>query len=250
MVRVDRVDGFTERCCRVSCLGSPIRSPSIATATLTVSTVCHVQQFSRLHPTQDILRSLPSLGRDPETGGGVTPIVRLATKSKKVSVGAQYNDGFILLSYAADSEQSKYLNDSDWQLTTSTQVFLNPEATPWLTKMSRLFDLYIIICVDSDETEELVRKLLCSSEIIEAGFNPVKLVFTSTAAGRASCVRQLDPRVHIDSQADVVYNLQRFIPRLVKTGEDQSGFLLAPNILSIPSLAALFNDLPGYVSES
>jgi len=197
-----------------------------------------------------LIHALPSQNRDTGSSSVVTPIVRQLPRTKKISVGAHYDDGFILLAYPADAEQVKYFGDSGGEVTTSKQVFVNPEATPWLVKMARTYDLYIIICVDCDETETLARKSLLSCGIVEAGFNPVKLIFTDTALGRVSCVRQLEPRVHIDSGADVAYRLQRFIPRLVKVGEEQSGFTFAPNILSISSLSALFTDVPSYVSES
>eukprot|EP00189_Rhodosorus_marinus_P012385 CAMPEP_0184745874 /NCGR_PEP_ID=MMETSP0315-20130426/8529_1 /TAXON_ID=101924 /ORGANISM="Rhodosorus marinus, Strain UTEX LB 2760" /LENGTH=228 /DNA_ID=CAMNT_0027218245 /DNA_START=35 /DNA_END=721 /DNA_ORIENTATION=+ len=155
---------------------------------------------------------------------------------RRVTIGAQYNDEFL---FVAAYEPPAH---GDIALPSQKKLFLNPECVPWLEHLATNSDLYLIVYVEDDEAETMVRKALEEAELYECGLNPYKVVFCETIPGRISAVRQIEPQLHVDSDRDVISDLSRFIPAVAHVNQSMSSSSCEPsgNTLRIRSLAELF----------
>jgi len=97
---------------------------------------------------------------------------------------------------------------SDWVLASDSEL-------SGLSKLCQRSDVYLITEVNSDEQEEYFKNLLRSSCLIQAGLDPLKILFCSSQEGRRHMVRQLEPALHIDANEEVATNLQPYIAELV-----------------------------------
>eukprot|EP00184_Porphyridium_aerugineum_P005594 CAMPEP_0184695086 /NCGR_PEP_ID=MMETSP0313-20130426/2831_1 /TAXON_ID=2792 /ORGANISM="Porphyridium aerugineum, Strain SAG 1380-2" /LENGTH=362 /DNA_ID=CAMNT_0027153479 /DNA_START=50 /DNA_END=1138 /DNA_ORIENTATION=- len=116
-----------------------------------------------------------------------------------------------------------------------------------LIRLTRSFDLYLIIRVDDDTTEQEVLQSLQEIDLFKpsvGNMKKCKVLFCSTLLGRVSIVRQLEPQLHLDSNPEVVNGLYRFIKWAAVFGprylQDISAPSSANNILRFGSMDQLF----------
>ncbi|GAM21489.1 hypothetical protein SAMD00019534_046640 [Acytostelium subglobosum LB1] len=84
-----------------------------------------------------------------------------------------------------------------------------------LLRLAAAADLYLITQVDEDKEEEQVASLLKSTGVFEAGLNPHKLIFCSTAQGRGHISRHLEAYLHIDDDKTVLSSLKPYVQHLL-----------------------------------
>ncbi|CAI0460669.1 unnamed protein product [Linum tenue] len=81
-----------------------------------------------------------------------------------------------------------------------------------LFEITKFCDLYLMERVLDDESEQKVLAALENAGVFTSGgLVKDKVLFCSTETGRTSFVRQLEPDWHIDSSAEIVTQLARFI---------------------------------------
>lgn len=68
-------------------------------------------------------------------------------------------------------------------------VTLDANVIPALGKLVKQYDVYFIIRVDDDDTEQQIQKQINASGLFKEGLNPVKVIFCETVIGRVSAVR-------------------------------------------------------------
>mmetsp|Transcript_38390 Transcript_38390/g.90296 ORF Transcript_38390/g.90296 Transcript_38390/m.90296 type:complete len:186 (-) Transcript_38390:127-684(-) len=82
-------------------------------------------------------------------------------------------------------------------------------------------EVFAVALAAEDAREQEVMKLLESVGAFDAGLRRHRVMFSSTDAGRASMVRQLQPAVHIETDAATAAALEGKVQeiRLIGTGE-------------------------------
>ncbi|PXF41370.1 Peroxisome biogenesis protein 22 [Gracilariopsis chorda] len=144
----------------------------------------------------------------------------------------------------ADSEKALLKEKSEQPQLPDLPIVVQPSAVPHLKRFAKLFDLYIVVRVDDDDTERHVTDALSAVGVFEPGLlDPRKLLFCDTDTGRVSVARQLEPQLHIDETTSVITALQRFVPfvALVTPVRDStSSQPLASNVAAFASLASFF----------
>ncbi|KAK2080938.1 hypothetical protein QBZ16_000792 [Prototheca wickerhamii] len=103
--------------------------------------------------------------------------------------------------------------------------------------LDRGLDVYLLAHVASDVGEAVVRGALEAEGLLGAGpgqVSPHRLLLCGTQIGKVSVVRQLEPELHIDADAETVAELQRFIPRLALVGAGRSAPW--PNVMEAGTL--------------
>ncbi|KAJ8908075.1 hypothetical protein NDN08_008170 [Rhodosorus marinus] len=109
------------------------------------------------------------------------------------------------------------------------------------SKLVSRFDVFIIVRVDDDESEEKVHEAFKASGLFQHGLNPLKIIFCETPVGRVSSVRQLEPHLHVDCDLVIVSELQRFIRKLLYVNVEGSGSSsIGSNVMECTSLDKLF----------
>ncbi|KAL8167572.1 hypothetical protein V2J09_009071 [Rumex salicifolius] len=109
-----------------------------------------------------------------------------------------------------------------------------------LLEITKYCDLYLMETVLDDESEKRVLTALEVAGVFSSGgLIKDKVLFCSTEVGRTSFVRQLEPEWHIDTNAEVVSQLARFIKyQLVISASRPER--AASNVFSSPSLEQFF----------
>ncbi|CAM6097172.1 unnamed protein product [Calypogeia fissa] len=117
---------------------------------------------------------------------------------------------------------------------------VRPAVVDVLLEISRSCDLYLLARVLDDQSEALVLAALDAIGIFTVGgLNRNKVLFCSTEAGRTSFVRQLDPDWHVDTSAEIISQLARFIRHQLHIA--QSGAApIATNVFGAESLERYF----------
>jgi hypothetical protein len=115
-------------------------------------------------------------------------------------------------------------------------------AVPYLKRLAKMCDLYVITRVPNDETERAVTDALRDSGIFSAGLDERKALFCETEDGRISMVRQLEPHLHIDGDPEIVAALQRFIKFVALVLPSAAGLErpTGANVLKFDSLEAFW----------
>ncbi|XP_047334727.1 peroxisome biogenesis protein 22-like [Impatiens glandulifera] len=109
-----------------------------------------------------------------------------------------------------------------------------------LLEITKFCDLYLMERVLDDEGEKNVLLALEDAGVFTSGcLVKDKVLFCSTGIGRTSFVRQLEPDWHIDSNAEVVYQLARFIKYELHVSPIKAE-RTATNVFSSPSLEQFF----------
>ncbi|CAL1406897.1 unnamed protein product [Linum trigynum] len=92
------------------------------------------------------------------------------------------------------------------------QATVRSSALEVLLEIPKFCDLYLMERVLDDESEQKVLAALENAGVFTSGgLVKDKVLFCSTETGRTSFVRQLEPDWHIDSSAEIVTQLARFI---------------------------------------
>ncbi|KAL6782272.1 hypothetical protein ACKKBG_A06185 [Auxenochlorella protothecoides x Auxenochlorella symbiontica] len=113
-----------------------------------------------------------------------------------------------------------------------------PSMIPLVLELARRVNLYALAHVASDVGEATVRGALEHAGLLGPNHGqlpPHRLLFCGTREGKASMVRQLEPQLHIDADAETVRQLQRFVPSLVLVGG--KGVVAGGNVRHEPDLA-------------
>lgn len=114
------------------------------------------------------------------------------------------------------------------------------EVVDTVKQLASLCDVYLITVVKDDEDEDKARAAL--QTFVNVGVNASKLLFCSTATGKSSMVRQLEPTMHIDTDKSILDGLQRYIARLVFVSQDGAGEVSQPhNMYTTSSLQTFFH---------
>jgi len=89
---------------------------------------------------------------------------------------------------------------------------VRPSVVETLMEIAKACDLYLMARVLDDESEERVLTALDEVGVFKiCGLNRNKVLFCSTESGKTSFVRQLEPDWHIDTDAEKISQLSRFI---------------------------------------
>lgn len=89
---------------------------------------------------------------------------------------------------------------------------VRPSVVETLMEIAKACDLYLMARVLDDKSEERVLAALDEVGVFKIrGFNRNKVLFCSTESGKISFVRQLEPDWHIDTDAEKISQLSRFI---------------------------------------
>lgn len=124
---------------------------------------------------------------------------------------------------------------------------LKQGVAPLLQQLCSSVGVVVLAQVDSDIGEATVRGALEAADLIGNAQNqlrPHRLLFCSTPTGKMSIVRQLNPELHIDSSQQTVFDLQRFVRRLVHVtpGLEHASQSLAQNVDLVPELSFAMGD--------
>lgn len=136
------------------------------------------------------------------------------------------------------SPQEKYNN-------ALTIVQVLPETIQAFHQFAQLFEVYLVIRVDTDSMEVAVTKALVDAGLFGDGLlDRRKLVFCETDTGRISVARQLESQLHIDESIDVVLGLQRFLQCVAFISPGAKTFpkdVLGRNVMLFNNLSAFFS---------
>ncbi|GAB4813351.1 hypothetical protein N2152v2_000397 [Parachlorella kessleri] len=105
--------------------------------------------------------------------------------------------------------------------------------------------VYLLTHVEGDVGEAVVRGALEHAGLVgpaRGQLPPHRLLFCSTPEGKVSIVRQVEPDVHFDAQWETIWELQRFMKRLVyvsAAGGDVPG-QASSNVQRTASFAGFF----------
>ncbi|KAJ1621719.1 hypothetical protein T492DRAFT_349252 [Pavlovales sp. CCMP2436] len=121
-----------------------------------------------------------------------------------------------------------------------------------LRKLAEYADIYLIASpVSSDAMEAELRAVLAREGVSELpGFDPRKILFCSTAMGRAAMCRQIEPALHIDSTADIAATLAPHVPHVAVISDppaapSRENVLVATNMSELVDLyLASVRDFP------
>eukprot|EP00850_Spirogloea_muscicola_P012089 SM000077S21563 [mRNA] locus=s77:208509:209981:- [translate_table: standard] len=109
-----------------------------------------------------------------------------------------------------------------------------------LKEIGRVCDLYLLVRVLDNDSEERARSALEAGGLFESNYvNRDKVLFCSTEVGITSFVRQLEPEWHVDSSGETVSQLARFV-RYELHIAGPGGAVTAPNVVSASSLSRYF----------
>lgn len=110
-----------------------------------------------------------------------------------------------------------------------------------LSELTKSCDVYLMETVEDDESEERVLAALEDAGIFKLGvLVKEKVLFCSTENGRSSFVRQLEPDWHIDTSAEIVSTLSRFIRHQLLISPATASFL-SSNVYTSSSLEQYFS---------
>lgn len=143
-----------------------------------------------------------------------------------------------------DQQQQQQQTSTDPSNYTKIVTVL-PDTVHALRQFAALFDVYLVIRVDSDAMEVAVTKALVSAGVFAAGaMDRRKLIFCETDTGRVSVARQLESQLHVDESYDVIVGLQRFVQCMGFISPDAPAFprdLLGRNVHLHQSLSGFFS---------
>eukprot|EP01018_Ginkgo_biloba_P009281 Gb_07793 [translate_table: standard] len=117
---------------------------------------------------------------------------------------------------------------------------VRPSVVDVLLEIAKVCDLYLIARILDDESEERVLSALDAVGVFTiGGLNRNKVLFCSTEAGRSSFVRQLEPDWHIETNAEIISQLARFIRYQLHISPVRLGHI-ASNVFGSDSLEHYF----------
>ncbi|GAQ82100.1 peroxin 22 [Klebsormidium nitens] len=118
---------------------------------------------------------------------------------------------------------------------------LRPGAAEVVKELSKACDLYLVTqCLD-DTSEIAVMSALESAGLFAHGaVNKDKVLFCSTPQGRASFVRQLEPDWHVDTSADIIKQLARFVQHQLHIASGTGPRAVGSGVVAAEGLAQYF----------
>lgn len=93
-----------------------------------------------------------------------------------------------------------------------------------LTRLSCLYDIYVIVHVNSDEEKHNIQTLLASSStdgLFLDGLDNRKIIFCSEEEGKVHIIRHIEPSIHVeggwekDDGEDIIKKLKPFVSKLI-----------------------------------
>ena len=91
---------------------------------------------------------------------------------------------------------------------------------------SELYNIHIIIVVESELEVTQITNLMNSSGLAAAGLDTRRMLFCDTEEGKSHIVRHIEPAIHLDSNDDVISRLAPFVNRIVRVrqqSKEESG---------------------------
>mmetsp|Transcript_35818 Transcript_35818/g.82212 ORF Transcript_35818/g.82212 Transcript_35818/m.82212 type:complete len:185 (+) Transcript_35818:50-604(+) len=82
-------------------------------------------------------------------------------------------------------------------------------------------EVFALAVAEDDAREREILKLLESVGAFDAGLQRHRVMFSSTDAGRASMVRQLQPAVHIEADSEIAAALEGKVPEVRLMGRHE-----------------------------
>lgn len=122
-----------------------------------------------------------------------------------------------------------------------------PQSVPFLQKLlySSVYDVYLITEVTSVAEQDHVLELLRSAGLEEAGLDMRKVLFCSSAEGRAHMVRHLEPSLHVDcvgakppAKDSAMDRLWQHVPKMIRVVKSRKGSVDLSRRASIASWGA------------
>ncbi|SBS84122.1 conserved Plasmodium protein, unknown function [Plasmodium ovale wallikeri] len=107
------------------------------------------------------------------------------------------------------------LNDIVVKITGNNVNIIESAIEPF-NKLSLISELFVIAQVSNDTQEKNIIDLFKRVGLFDKGFKEHRLMFSTTANGRASMIRQLCPLTHVDIDETVIKTLTGKIPNLVQ----------------------------------
>eukprot|EP00897_Mesotaenium_endlicherianum_P001742 jgi/Mesen1/1596/ME000134S00709 len=121
-----------------------------------------------------------------------------------------------------------------------TGATLKPRVLEVLTELGRACDLYLVAQVLDDASETAALSALDGAGLFAVGaLNRNKVLFCGTAIGITSFVRQLEPCWHVDSSADTIDQLKKYVKYELHISQPGAQ-VTAPNVVSTTSLELYF----------
>uniref|UniRef100_A0A5B7BDK5 Peroxisome biogenesis protein 22 n=1 Tax=Davidia involucrata TaxID=16924 RepID=A0A5B7BDK5_DAVIN len=110
-----------------------------------------------------------------------------------------------------------------------------------LLEINKCCDVYLMEKILDDESGDRVISALENAGLFETGgLMKDKVLFCSTENGRSSFVRQLEPDWHVDTNADILSQLSRFMRFQLHISPTRSIFASGSNIFSSTTLELYF----------
>lgn len=110
---------------------------------------------------------------------------------------------------------SLFLNDIVIKLNDDNALLIESSIEAFY-KLCVISELFVIAQISNDTQERNIIELFKSLDIFNKGLKKHRLMFCSTAIGRASMIRQLSPLTHVDNDETVIKTLTGKIPNLVQ----------------------------------
>ncbi|KAL0485279.1 peroxisome biogenesis protein 22 [Acrasis kona] len=142
---------------------------------------------------------------------------------------------------------------SNWKIVLLINTFMEDnlqaikeEHLKLLFTLAKECDLYLVAKVTSDEQEKIISSTVKSStadgsSIIDAGLNENKILFCETDRGKIAIARQIEPHLYVDSDAEVVKELERFLPLVAQVTPSNTTTIKASSAkITTPSIVELF----------
>eukprot|EP00245_Coleochaete_scutata_P005612 TRINITY_DN19274_c0_g1_i1.p1 TRINITY_DN19274_c0_g1~~TRINITY_DN19274_c0_g1_i1.p1 ORF type:complete len:299 (-),score=43.27 TRINITY_DN19274_c0_g1_i1:589-1485(-) len=108
-------------------------------------------------------------------------------------------------------------------------------------EIARQCDLYLLVRVESDASELAVMSALDDAGLFSSGsVNRDKVLFCGTDAGKASFVRQLEPEWHVDTSAEAISTLSKFVRHELHIVKDIRDAVAAPNVVGCETFERYF----------
>ncbi|CAH0515154.1 unnamed protein product [Peronospora belbahrii] len=125
-----------------------------------------------------------------------------------------------------------------------TLSWRNDEIPMILMDLSYIADVYLLYKVsDTTEIEHIDRirdfismhPHLKSNATTAGGIQAHKILFCTTSIGKIAFVRQIEPHVHVDVDANVVRDLEKHVPYIVHISTSREGVAvpLVPNVVHV-----------------
>lgn len=94
-----------------------------------------------------------------------------------------------------------------------------------LTRLSCLYDIYVLVHVNSDDEKQAIQRLLENASSTDGlfvdGVDNRKIIFCSEEEGKIHIIRHIEPYIHVegggekDDGEDIIQKLKPFVSKLI-----------------------------------